>query len=86
MDKEALKKTISRRLKTALFEAGMSCCALSRTTGISATQIYCITRAQSIPGAETLMMIADTLGCSMDWLMGRTDCKEVHPDAPELKK
>ena len=67
----ALEKTISRRLKVALFETGMSCRDLARRTGTSPNTIFLLVNAKNVPQADTLVKIADVLGCSTDWLLGR---------------
>jgi transcriptional regulator with XRE-family HTH domain len=67
----ALEKTISRRLKVALFEAGMSCRELARKTGSSPNTIFLLVNAGCTPRADTLVKIADVLECSVDWLLGR---------------
>ena len=36
--------------------------------------------------AQKLIAVADLLGCSIDYLLGRTDCKEVNRGAPECVK
>ena len=69
----ALEKTISRRLKVALFEAGMSCRGLARRTGSSPNTIFLLVNAKSVPQADTLVKIADVLDCSTDWLLGRAE-------------
>jgi transcriptional regulator with XRE-family HTH domain len=69
----ALEKTISRRLKVALFEVGMSCRDLARRTGTSPNTIFLLVNAKSVPQADTLVKIADVLDCSTDWLLGRAD-------------
>ena len=33
--------------------------------------------------AQKLIAVADLLGCSIDYLLGRTDCKEVNRGSPE---
>ena len=69
----ALEKTISRRLKVALFEADMNCRELARKTGTSPNTIFLLVNAKSVPQADTLVKIADVLDCSTDWLLGRAD-------------
>lgn len=69
----ALGKTISRRLKVTLFEAGMSCRELARRTGSSPNTIFLLVNAKNVPQADTLVKIADVLDCSTDWLLGRAE-------------
>lgn len=75
MDNEALKLIISRRLKSALFDAEMTCAELSQLSEVSGKTVYNVIHMRSMPNASTIVMLADTVGCSADWLLGRTDYK-----------
>lgn len=75
MDNEALKLIISRRLKSALFDAEMTCAELSQLSEVSEKTVYNVIHMRSMPNASTIVMLADTVGCSADWLLGRTDYK-----------
>lgn len=46
---------------------------LSKATGISTGNISDWKKGKSFPSAEKLVLIADYLGCSTDYLLGRTD-------------
>lgn len=46
---------------------------LSKATGISTGNISDWKKGKSFPSAEKLLLIADYLGCSTDYLLGRTD-------------
>ena len=75
MDNEKLKLVISRRLKSALFDADMTCAELSQLSEVSEKTVYNVIHMRSMPNASTIVMLADTVGCSADWLLGRTDYK-----------
>lgn len=74
---EKIILVMSRRIKTALFEADMSCAALARVIGSRDATVYRIVSGKAVPMATTLKKIADALNVSTDWLLGRTDEKEV---------
>lgn len=46
---------------------------LSKATGISTGNISDWKKGKSFPSAEKLVLIADFLGCSTDYLLGRID-------------
>lgn len=46
---------------------------LSKATGISTGNISDWKKGKSFPSAEKLVLIAEYLGCSTDYLLGRTD-------------
>lgn len=75
MDNEALKLVISRRLKSALFDAEMTSAELSRLSEVNERTVYNVIHMRHLPRADTVVMLADTVGCSTDWLLGRTDYK-----------
>lgn len=50
---------------------------LSKATGISTGNISDWKKRKSFPSAEKLVLIADYLGCSTDYLLGRTDNPNV---------
>ena len=72
---EEVRRNISRRLKSALFDAGMGCAELSRRTTVPAASIYNAVARRTTLTAAYLSRIADELGCSTDWLLGRTEEK-----------
>lgn len=45
--------------------------------GISKSLIYDMERRDRTPSADTFSQIADYLGCSVDYLLGRTDCPDL---------
>lgn len=44
---------------------------------ISKSLIYDMERRDRTPSADTFVQIADYLNCSVDYLLGRTDCPEL---------
>lgn len=53
---------------------------LSKATGISTGNISDWKKGKSFPSAEKLLLIADYLGCSTDYLLGRTNNPNVATD------
>lgn len=53
---------------------------LSKATGISTGNISDWKKGKSFPSAEKLLLIADYLGCSTDYLLGRTDNPNITVD------
>ena len=51
---------------------------LAAATGISTGNIADWKSGKSKPAAEALVQVADYFGCSVDYLLGRTDNPEVN--------
>ena len=51
---------------------------LSEATGISTGNISDWKSGRSKPTADALILVADYFGCSVDYLLGRTDKPEVN--------
>lgn len=64
-------------LKNLLKERGMAE-GLSKSTGISSGNISDWKSGRSKPGLESLLKIADYFDCSVDYLLDRTDVREVN--------
>ncbi len=60
---------------------GINSKKLSDATGISTGNISDWKSGRSMPTASKLIILADYLDCSVDYLLGRTDV----PDNPNLK-
>jgi len=60
---------------------GINSKKLSDATGISTGNISDWKSGRSMPTASKLIILADYLDCSIDYLLGRTDV----PDNPNLK-
>lgn len=64
-------------LKKIRIERQLTQISLQMQTGIEQSLISKYETGERIPPTETLMLLADFYGTSMDYLMGRTD--EVKP-------
>lgn len=58
-----------------LQEQNITAYKLSKDTGITQGMISYWKNGERIPSAENLVMLADYFGCSVDYLLGRTDEK-----------
>lgn len=59
-------------------EQGLNAQRLSKATGISSGNIGDWKRGRSAPSASALIVLADCLDCSIDYLLGRTENPEVN--------
>lgn len=59
-------------------EKGLSQIAVQMQTGIEQALISKYENGERVPPTETLMQLADFYGVSMDYIMGRTDRKEIN--------
>ena len=57
---------------------GSSQIAVQMQTGIEQALISKYENGERVPPTETLMQLADFYGVSMDYIMGRTDRKEIN--------
>lgn len=71
--KEQIKTQLSRRMKVRMFELDMTMRALSRKCGVPAANIGAYVSRKTMMSADALAAIADGLGCSTDWLLGRKE-------------
>lgn len=69
---------MSAPLKELRKEKGLSQIAVQMQTGIEQALISKYENGERVPPTETLMQLADFYGVSMDYIMGRTDCKEIN--------
>lgn len=69
---------MSAPLKELRKEKGLSQIAVQMQTGIEQTLISKYENGERVPPTETLMQLADFYGVSMDYIMGRTDRKEIN--------
>lgn len=53
--------------------------------GLSKNAISIMLSRGSVPKADTLAKIADYLGCSVDYLLGRTDNPEVNKSTKDVR-
>ena len=63
-------------------EKGLSQIAVQMQTGIEQALISKYENGERVPPTETLMQLADFYGVSMDYIMGRTDRKEINRCSP----
>ena len=61
-----------------ILEQGLTPQKVSRETGISAGNISDWKKGRSAPSASALVLLADCLDCSIDYLLGRTENPEVN--------
>lgn len=74
MDMEALGKRLRERRE----KAGLSQADIAKQTGIIQGDLSLLERGKKRAlWADTLLRLAETLGCSLDYLAGRTD--DPHP-------
>ena len=69
---------MSAPLKELRKEKGLSQIAVRMQTGIEQALISKYENGERVPPTETLMQLADFYGVSMDYIMGRTDRKEIN--------
>ena len=69
---------MSSPLKELRKEKGLSQIAVQMQTGIEQALISKYENGERVPPTETLMQLADFYGVSMDYIMGRTDRKEIN--------
>lgn len=69
---------MSAPLKELRKEKGLSQIAVQMQTGIEQALISKYENGERVPPTETLMQRADFYGVSMDYIMGRTDRKEIN--------
>ena len=69
---------MSAPLKELRKEKGLSQIAVQMQTGIEQSLISKYENGERVPPTETLMQLADFYGVSMDYIMGRTDRKEIN--------
>lgn len=69
---------MSAPLKELRKEKGLSQITVQMQTGIEQALISKYENGERVPPTETLMQLADFYGVSMDYIMGRTDRKEIN--------
>ena len=67
------------RLRKLRKEAKETQSALAKAIQISLNQVARFEKGEQKPGFDNLRNIADFYGVSVDWLMGRTERREVWP-------
>lgn len=65
-------------LFTRIKEKGLTAKKVSDLTGISTGNLSDWKGGRCLPSAEKLVSLADTLDCSVDYLLGRTDNPQIN--------
>lgn len=74
----SLVDMMQNNLRKLRKEKGLSQIAVQMQTGIEQALISKYENGERVPPTETLMQLADFYGVSMDYIMGRTDRKEIN--------
>ena len=74
----SLGDMMKNNLRKLRKEKGLSQIAVQMQTGIEQALISKYENGERVPPTETLMQPADFYGVSMDYIMGRTDRKEIN--------
>ena len=74
----SLGDMMQNNLRKLRKEKGLSPSAVQMQTGIEQALISKYENGERVPPTETLMQLADFYGVSMDYIMGRTDRKEIN--------
>ena len=69
---------IASRIKLVCRDKGISIKKLLEETKTNRNLIYQLEKNISSPSVESLSKLADYLGCSVDYLLGKTDKPEVN--------
>lgn len=72
------QSSISVRMQERRTELGMSIQQLSESIGKSYSTVYRTETYGDYPHVLTLCTMAEVLGVSIDWLVGRTEKREVN--------
>lgn len=74
----SLGDMMQNNLRKLRKEKGLSQIAVQMQIGIEQALISKYENGERVPPTETLMQLADFYGVSMDYIMGRTDRKEIN--------
>ena len=74
----SLGDMMQNNLRKLRKEKGLSQIAVQMQTGNEQALISKYENGERVPPTETLMQLADFYGVSMDYIMGRTDRKEIN--------
>ncbi len=74
----SLGDMMQNNLRKLRKEKGLSQIAVQMQTGIEQALISKYENGERVPPTETLMQLADFYGVIMDYIMGRTDRKEIN--------
>lgn len=79
-------KDFAVRLNKALFMKGIRPIELSEKSGINRGDLSHYIHGDNVPGAAKLAKIADALGVSADWLLGKEEISDARLTKDELSK
>ena len=74
----SLGDMMKNNLRKLRKEKGLSQIAVQMQTGIEQALISKYENGERVPPTETLMQLADFYGVRRDYIMGRTDRKEIN--------
>lgn len=75
------KELFATRLKQLREESGITRTVLAQLCGLHANAVAAYERCEAKPGIESVMGIAEFFDISVDFLLGRTDCRGVRHNA-----
>lgn len=70
-------KQISTNVKNLCRLKGISLNTLIKACGLSKSFIYDLEKRDKTPSTDRISLVADYFGCSVDYLLGRTDTKRL---------
>ncbi|WP_251318021.1 helix-turn-helix domain-containing protein [Flintibacter muris] len=73
----------SERLKKLRQERGLKQREMAEICGLKLRGYQCYEYATSCPDFDGLVFLADYFNVSTDYLLGRTDCREMNQAAPD---
>ena len=66
-----LMLVFAKRLREAIRKSGLTVKEIAERIFVDKTTVYYYQQGHRMPGALNLRMLADVLGVSADWLLGR---------------
>lgn len=79
-------ENFAARLNKALFMKGIRPIELSERSGINRGDLSHYIHGDNVPGAAKLAKLADALGVSADWLLGKEEMSNAKLTIPEVSK
>lgn len=73
----------SERLRELRQERGLKQREMAEICGLKLRGYQCYEYATSCPDLDGLVELADYFNVSVDYLLGRTDCREMNKTAPD---
>ncbi len=68
---EKVSQNFSRRLSAAMKARGHTISSLAQAIGVTHSSIYGYIEGKRLPRADYMVAMAEALGVSLDWLVGR---------------